>query len=166
LLGKRRNDVPDKPQEQELESFLKKQPVWLTRALVECNTESLTSADPGQLVAFQDYVNAVLEEYHRLLRRVPTWKAYRNVYRRKWGSLMTDIMLAANPAGAPRKDALAAEATELRQHGKSPSGREHMSYAEIAKDLMRRQGINPSSDEAITKDAIRMLLKSRDSNKG
>jgi len=132
--------------QKELEVFLAALPMWLRKALEQCKSTKFTSADPKEWRAFRDYVDDKLQRYENLLRRIPTkWKAYRKKHREQYGSPATQIMLPRNPAGAPRKDAIASEAIRLRKEGKS--------YAQIARKLKRK------------KDATRKLVKSRESNK-
>jgi len=87
----------------------------------------------------------VEEEYLRLSKRCPEkWREYRRRQR--------EIALAGVPSGqsgAPRKDALANDAIELKRAG--------LSYAKIAIELNRRYGAGTTN-----KEAIRSLIRSRE----
>jgi hypothetical protein len=133
--------------EKKLEEFLASQPVWLQKIL-----QLNYSLSQEELIAWSecdwwwhDTQGKIEDEYQRLVQRCPIrWREY--CQRRREMALSN---VPSPQPGAPRKDALANEAIELRQAG--------WSYAKIAIELNRRYGA-----ETTNREAIRSLIRSRD----
>ena len=138
-----------KTPEEELAEFLASQPSWL-RKVLQLQFESLS---PDEMLAWNqsdswwtDGGAKDLEKYREIIRRIPAkWREYRKRWVKGRDALMN---LAPGQAGAPRKDALALEAKQLKSQGKS--------YTQVAIALNHRHGTGTTTPEA-----VRKLLSSR-----
>ena len=137
-----------KTPEEELEEFLASRPSW-QRKLLELDF----SLSPDEMLAWNqsdswwaDRSAKDQEEYRKIIRRIPSkWCQYRQRWLKGRNALMS---LPPGQAGAPRKDALAQEAKQLKLDGKS--------YTQIAIALNLRHGAGTT-----TAGAVRKLLSSR-----
>jgi hypothetical protein len=135
-----------KSPEQELEEFLAAKPSWL-RKILRLEHDDLTKEEK---LAWQqsewwwkDIQGTVEDEYLRLLKRCPA--KWNERCRRLKEQAVED--LPSGLPGRPTKDALAQEATELKQH---------LSYPKVAKRLNEKYGAGTT-----TAGAIRQLIRSR-----
>jgi hypothetical protein len=130
-----------RPEEREIEEFLERQTPIVQKFL---RGEEFTREDVSALQRREvlDSICNAEDEYLKLLPRCP--KELREYRRRKLKAAAS--RLPAVPSGAPRKDALAAEALELHVKMK-------MSYARIAVRLNGKYG-----DGTTTREAIRKLI--------
>lgn len=125
-----------KSAEEELKNLLAQYPSFMEDILWK-------SPSPDNLRPFP----RVVEQYETILKRIPRqWQKYREA-KRKY--LRRELRSLAGRAGRPRKDALAAEAQQLRSEGRS--------YAKIAHALNRQHG-----EGTTTAGAVRKMLKSRE----
>jgi hypothetical protein len=141
-----------KSPEEKLEEFLAAQPSWLRKIL-----QDDLSLTPDEQLAWnqsdswwKDGGAKVQEKYETILQRIPA--KWREHWRRKRQNALEG--LPSSRLGRPRKDALAEEAKQLRQAGKSPA--EIAILLRAKHTIMSKKGIRQP-----TPDGIRKLLESR-----
>lgn len=137
--------------EKGLDAFLAALPAY-QRKQFEPGISSFTQEEMNQWAAWMattpEQFDGLLQEYLRLLQRVPArLREYLKRQKREYGPFSSALNLPKIPAGAPRKDALANEAAQLKKAG--------LSYTQIAIRL------NVMRDGKPNGELIRGLLKSR-----